>query len=181
MTGLRQEELLAFRWGNIDWVSGQMQVRLVLSRNDGEWQFYPPKSETSTRDINVDHSLLLELKKWRLKLGKSELDDLVFPSPSGGPLHRSTLYKRGFLSAIRKSGVPRIRFHDLRHTYASLLIDQGEHPKYIQAQMGHSSINVTMDVYGHLMNKVNVASANKLAKTVLGEFVEESSSKSVAR
>jgi len=65
--------------------------------------------------------------------------------------------------------------------FATLLIDQGEHPKYIQGQMGHSSINVTMDVYGHLMNKVNVTSANRLAKTVLGEVVEESSSKSVAK
>jgi len=181
MTGMRQEELLALRWGDVDWVSGQILVRRTLSRDNGEWKFYEPKNKTSRRNIDVDQSHLLELKKWRLKLGKSELDDLVFPSPSGGPLHRSTLYKRGFLPAIRKSGVPRIRFHDLRHTYASLLIDQGEHPKYIQVQMGHSSINMTMDVYGHLMDKVNVASANKLAKTVLGEFVEESSSKSVAR
>ena len=74
-----------------------------------------------------------------------------------------------------------MRFHDLRHTYASLLIDQGEHPKYIQDQMGHSSINVTMDVYGHLMTKVNVKSANKLAKTVFGDDASETSSKSVAK
>ena len=181
MTGMRQEELLALRWGDIDWVTGQMLVRRTLSRNNGEWKFYDPKNKTSRRNIDVDPSLLLELKKWRLKLGKSELDDLVFPSPSGGPMHRSTLYKQGYLPAIRRSGVRRIRFHDLRHTYASLLIDQGEHRKYILVQMGHSSINVTMDVYGHLMNKVNVTSANRLAKTVLGEVVEESSSKSVAK
>jgi len=181
MTGMRQEELLALRWGDIDWVIGQMLVRRTLSRDNGEWKFYDPKNKTSRRNVDVDPALLLELKKWRLKLGKSELDDLVFPSPSGGPMHRSTLYKQGYLPAIRKSGVPRIRFHDLRHTFATLLIDQGEHPKYIQGQMGHSSINVTMDVYGHLMDKVNVASANKLAKTVLGNFIEESSSKSVAK
>jgi len=181
MTGMRQEELLALMWGNVDWVTSQILVRRTLSRDNGEWKYYDPKNKPSRRNIDVDPALLLELKKWKLKLGKSELDDLVFPSPSGGPLHRSTLYKQGYLPAIRKSGVPRIRFHDLRHTYASLLIDQGEHPKYIQGQMGHSSITVTMDVYGHLMDKVNVASANKLAKTVLGEFIEESSSKSVAK
>jgi len=181
MTGMRQEELLALRWGDIDWVTGQMLVRRTLSRDNGEWKFYDPKNKTSRRNIDVDPSLLLELKKWRLRLGKSELDDLVFPSPTDGPLHRSTLYKRGFLPAIRKSGVPRVRFHDLRHTYASLLIDQGEHPKYIQTQMGHSSITVTMDVYGHLMNKVNVISANKLAKTVFGEAFNQSGSKSVAK
>jgi len=181
MTGMRQEELLAIRWGEVDWVSGQMLVRRTLSRDNGEWKFYEPKNRTSRRNIDVDPALLLELKKWRLKLGESELDDLVFPSPSGDPLHRSTLYKQGYLPAIRRSGVPRIRFHDLRHTYASLLIDQGEHPKYIQAQMGHSSINITMDVYGHLMTKVNVKSANKLAKTIFGEDIGDSGSKSVAK
>jgi len=181
MTGMRQEELLALRWGDIDWVSGQILVRRVLSRNIGEWKFYEPKTKTSRRDIDVDPSLLLELKKWRLQVGKSELDNLVFPSPSGAPMHRGTLYMRGFLPALRRSGVPRVRFHDLRHTYASLLIDQGEHPKYIQVQMGHSSISMTMDVYGHLMNKVNATSANRLAKTILGETLEGNGSKSVAR
>jgi integrase len=102
------------------------------------------------------------------------------PSSSGDPLHRSTLYKQGYLPAIRRSGVPRIRFHNLRHTYASLLIAQGEQPKYIQEQMGHSSIKVTFDVYGHLMEKVNVRSANRLAMTVFGEDRGGSSSETVA-
>jgi len=62
-----------------------------------------------------------------------------------------------------------MRFHNLRHTYASLLIAQGEHPKYIQSQLGHSSINVTMDIYGHLMETVNHEAAGELGKTVLGE------------
>ncbi|MBW2062760.1 MAG: tyrosine-type recombinase/integrase [Deltaproteobacteria bacterium] len=62
-----------------------------------------------------------------------------------------------------------MRFHDLRHTYASLLIDQGEHPKYIQIQMGHSSINVTMDTYGHLMNPVNREASGRLDTAIFGE------------
>lgn len=181
MTGMRQEELLGLTWGHIDWVTGQILVRRVLNRNGGEWKFYLPKTKASRRNIDADPALLLILKKWKLQVGMNDLDDLVFPSPSGDPLHRSTLYKQGFLPAIRRSGVPRIRFHDLRHAYASLLIDQGERPKYIQVQMGHSSISMTMDTYGHLMDKVNVTSANRLAKTVLGEGVEESSSKSVAK
>jgi hypothetical protein len=95
-------------------------------------------------------------------------------------LHRTTLYKQGYLRAIRRSGVPRIPFHNLRHTYASLLIAQGEQPKYIQEQMGHSSIKVTFDVYGHLMEKVNVRSANRIAMTVFGEDRGGSSSETVA-
>jgi len=137
---------------------------------------------TVLRNIDVNSSLLVELNNWRLRLGKGEPDDLVFRSaPGGGPLHRSTLYKQDFLPAIRKSGVPRVRFHDLCHTYASLPIDPGEHPKYLQAQMRHSSINVTRDFYAHPMNKVNMASANRLAKTVFGEDTGDSSSKSVAK
>ncbi len=62
-----------------------------------------------------------------------------------------------------------MRFHDLRHTYAALLIKLGEHPKYIQAQMGHSSINVTMIVYGHLMDAVNQDAASRLGKIALGK------------
>jgi len=181
VSGLRQEELLGLSWGHIDWVSGQIQVRRVLSRTEGQWKFYPPKSKASRRNVDVDPALLLVLKKWRLQVGKNELDDLVFPSPTGGPLYRTILYRQGFMPAMRRSGVPRIRFHDLRHTYASLLIDQGEHPKYIQTQMGHASIKVTMDVYGHLMDEVNTKSASKLAKTILGDGIEGNSSKSVAR
>jgi integrase len=112
-----------------------------------------------------------------MRSAKTDPEDLVFPSPTGQPMHRSTRYKMGFLPAIRRSGVPRIGLHGLRHTYASLLIAQGEHPKYIQMQMGHASINITMDVYGHLMEKVNVKSASRLAMTVFGTEEERSGSK----
>jgi integrase len=160
LTGMRSEEFLALQWGDIDWTGGQILVRRVLTRTkkDG-WKFYDPKTKNSKRRIDVDPSLLLELKKWKMRSTKTEPTDLVFPSTTDQPMHRSTLYKFGFLPAIRRSGSPRIGLHGLRHTYASLLIAQGEHPKYIQMQMGHASINITMDIYGHLMEKVNVGSA----------------------
>jgi len=69
---------------------------------------------------------------------------------------------------LKRARLPKIRFHDLRHTFASLLIAQGEHPKYIQTQMGHSSISITMDIYGHLMESVNKESATKLGNTIFG-------------
>lgn len=64
--------------------------------------------------------------------------------------------------------LPRIRFHDLRHTYCVLLLDQGENIKYIQRQMGHSSLQVTMDIYGHLMEDVNREAASKLGSRIFG-------------
>jgi len=71
-----------------------------------------------------------------------------------------------FEPALKKAKIPKIRFHDLRHTYASLLIDQGEKPKYIQEQLGHSSINITFDIYGHLMDDSNQESARRLGDAV---------------
>jgi integrase len=70
---------------------------------------------------------------------------------------------------LRRALLRRIRFHDLRHTYASLLIAQGAHPKYIQAQLGHASIQTTLDRYGHLMPEAHAAEARKLDRLVFGE------------
>jgi integrase len=90
------------------------------------------------------------------------------------------MLKGRFFPALRRSKLPKIRFHNLRHTYASLLIDQGENPKYIQNQLGHSSIQVTMDIYGHLLKNVNQEAASRLGKVVLGSRVEGDGSKMVA-
>ena len=89
---------------------------------------------------------------------------------------RGTRRAPGFYPALRRSGLRKIRFHDLRHTFASLLIANGEHPKRIQALMGHSSINVTMDVYGHLMPQGGDEVADRLGTLVFGA----SGSKTVA-
>jgi integrase len=77
--------------------------------------------------------------------------------------------KKYFNSALRRTGLPRIRFHNLRHIYASLFIAQGEHPKYIQSEMVHGNINVTIDIYDHLTETVNQKAALLLGRTVLGE------------
>ena len=93
-----------------------------------------------------------QLKKWKLACPPNELD-LVFPNLSGGPLERGHVVQNFFWPALDKAKLDRIRFHDLRHTYASLLIAQGENIKYIQKQMGHSKPSVTMDIYAHLMDE----------------------------
>jgi integrase len=124
-------------------------------------RFYDPKSTTSKRKIDLGPTVMKKLKKWKMACPPNDLD-LVFPSDTGTPMDNNNLVQRHYEPALRRAGLRRIKFHCLRHTYASLLIDQGEHPKYIQSQMGHSSINVTMDTYGHLMSTVNQDSARRL-------------------
>ena len=107
-----------------------------------------------------------ELKRWKLRCPKGELDPIL-PNGAGNLEAQSNLMRRGFHPALRRAGLRHIRFHDLRHRYASLLIENGEHPKYIQTQMGHSSIKITMNTYGHLMRSTNNEAAEKLATLVL--------------
>jgi integrase len=76
------------------------------------------------------------------------------------------LIPREFETVLKKAGLQKIRFHDLRHTFASLLIDQGENIKYIQSQLGHASPTITLDVYAHLMKKKNPESAKRLERAI---------------
>jgi integrase len=146
LTGLREGELLGLAWGDIDWQTRQIHVRQQYTAG----RFSELKTKASRRRVDLPAELVAELRRWRLQCPPGA-HDLVFPTGTGNPENHGNLLRRGFYPAIRRAGLRKIRFHDLRHTYASLLIANGEHPKRIQALMGHSSINVTMDVYGHLM------------------------------
>ena len=86
---------------------------------------------------------------------KPNLLGLVFPSPQGAIQNDDNFRHRVFRPAVRRTKLTGFRFHDLRHTYAALMVAAGAHPKYLQAQMGHSSIRVTLDLYGHLFPDAN--------------------------
>ena len=176
MTGMREGELLGFQWDDIDWNLRQFYVRRTLQ----EGRFYEPKTKTSKRRIDVDSELLLELKKWKLRCPKGKLD-LVFPNQVGKPMDATNMLKRIWYPTLRKAGLPKYRFHLLRHSNASLRIEAGQNIKYIQSQLGHSSIQVTMDIYGHLMNPVNNEEAVKLRETLYSSKIRESGSKMVAK
>jgi len=111
--------------------------------------------------------VLLELRDKRLLetflQGKDDISgDLVFPSPGGTILDPDNLYHRYFQPVLTKAGLRKIRFHDLRHTFGSLLIQSGAPIVYVKEQMGHSSIQVTVDTYGHLIPGANVSFVDRL-------------------
>lgn len=162
LTGMRESEVLALQWEDVDFNQGQINVRRTLQGG----KFYNPKTKTSYRRIDIDPQLITELKKWKLRCPKGE-HDLVFPDSEGRPLDGLYMLKRIYYPALSRAKVTKIRFHDLRHTNASLRIEAGQNPKYIQEQLGHSSIQVTMDIYGHLLRSSDQDAAIKLREVIL--------------
>ena len=147
LTGMRAGELWGLQWADIDWNSKRIYVRRSLWKG----QFQTPKSKCSIRKIDIPEMLIQELKKWKLACPINE-HDLVFPSPEGKLSQHDNVVKRYFNSALRQAGLRQVSFHSLRHSNASMRIQAGQNIKYVQTQMGHASINITLDIYGHLFN-----------------------------
>ena len=108
-----------------------------------------------------------ELKKWRLACPKNDLD-LVFPNEAGNHINNKNMLRRHFRPAIQAAACPSIRFHDLRHTNASLRLENGENIKYIQTQLGQATPTITLNIYAHLMKDRNPEPACRLENSVFG-------------
>jgi integrase len=160
-SGARQGELLGLKWSDVDWKNNQIHIQ----RTFNHYSWYDTKTEASNRKIDIGPATMRALKKWRLPCPPCELD-LIFPNEAGNPLKQNNMCHRYFKPALKKAGLGKVRFHDLRHTYASLLIEQGENIKYIQTQLGHSSPTMTLNVYAHLMRPYNQESAQRLENSV---------------
>jgi hypothetical protein len=125
-----------------------------------------PKSRKSVRAIALVPTLATELEAlWKETKFKSDADP-VFASEHGTPLDGRNMIRVVFAPALKRSGLPRMRFHDLRHTFASLLIAQGAHVKYISEQLGHASVQITLDRYGHLFDQSYADESAKLEKAL---------------
>src|SRR5262245_23885763 len=144
LTGMRQGELFGLQWDDIDFAKHHIHVRRSLWHGT----LGTPKSRRSRRAINMSPTLEEALRAFKTTYRRS---DFVFSSERGTPLDADNFRHREFPQALKRAGLRRVRFHDLRHTSTSLLIAQNAHPKYIQAQLGHASIQTTLDRYGHLM------------------------------
>jgi len=150
-TGLRSSELRGLRWSDVDLGKGTLTVR---QRADRYQEIGSPKSRTSQRTIPLAPMVVNALREWKLACPFSTLD-LVFPTPDGHVQQHSSQH-RGLGSVLVSAGIgedpraPKYGMHSLRHACASLWIEQGFGPKRVQALMGHSSITMTFDRYGHL-------------------------------
>src|SRR5262250_405260 len=159
LTGMRQGELFGLWWDDIDFAKHQIHVRRSLWHGT----LGTPKSRRSRRAINMSPTLEGALRAFKATHRRSEF---VFSTERGTPIDADNFRHRVFPQALQRAGLRRVRFHDLRHTYTSLLIAQNAHPKYIQAQLGHASIQTTLDRYGHLMPQLHQAEAQKLDQLV---------------
>ncbi len=150
LTGLRQGELFALRDRDVD--LDAMTVQVKHGAYQGE--LVPAKTRASRRRVDLSTTAARVLRHQLLARKPNDLG-LVFTSPRGELLNDDNFRHRVFRPAVRRTKFTGLRFHDLRHTYAALMVAAGAHPKYLQAQMGHSSIRVTLDLYGHLFPDAN--------------------------
>ena len=151
-TGMRQGELLGLQWSDVDFSGGSIQIRRNLVRG----VLTTPKTRKGRRRVDMSQQLAETLltahrlmREQCLAEGRPE-PEWVFSSSVGTALDEANV-RHMFYRILAKAELRRVRFHDLRHTYASLLIQQRESLAYVREQLGHSSISVTVDVYGHLV------------------------------
>ena len=169
--GLRRGELVALRWGDVQFGESEDDLNrfIFVQHNYVQRQFTTTKSKKPRR-VDLSRQLrrvLLQLRGERLVKAYAEgrasvTEELVFLSDAGTVLDPDNLVHYYFLPALEKAGLRKIRFHDLRHTFGSLLIQDGASLTYVKEQMGHSSIQVTVDVYGHLVPGANIAWVDRL-------------------
>lgn len=169
-TGMRRGELLGLRWQDLDFDKNLLYVRNTLQRLPDKGKFFTePKSKKSRRQIIIPQFLTNLLKdhrkkqlEERFKLGHLYQDlDLVFPRPDGTPADPGTVSHR-FKALVDKIGLSGLRFHDLRHFHATLLLAENINPKKVQERLGHQTISLTLDVYSHLIPSMQNEIAEKL-------------------
>lgn len=171
-TGLRLGELLGLQWGDIDFASGFLHVRRSVYRH----QYLTPKSEYSARKVMLIPAARQSFLAYRTRVNAERLVTRLPGAEPTTPVFwdprmysAEKMIRRQFQRTLRRAGLPAIRLHDMRHTFASLLIHQGESPKFIQRQMGHSSIETTFDLYGHLFPESYEGAANRLQAALFGQ------------
>lgn len=170
-TGMRQSELLGLRWSDIDFDAGVVRVRVQLKRLlNGTWAFKEPKTKRSRRQIALALPAIEALRKHqarqceeRLLVGDAWKDpNLIFSSTIGTPLFARNVV-RSFKALLERGALPDVRFHDLRHTCATLLLSARVNPKVVSEMLGHASIAITLDIYSHVIPDMQQDAAATMA------------------
>ncbi len=172
-TGLRRGEVLGLRWEDIDLDAGMLSVRQSLGQTRQGPQFKPPKTEKSRRGVSLPALTTEALRRHReeqqkekVLLGDAYQDKgLVLANPIGEAWTPNALTK-GFGFLLAKHDLPRVRFHDLRHTHATQLLRQKVHPKVVSERLGHSTVNLTLDTYSHILPGMQEEAAEGVDKAL---------------
>jgi integrase len=172
-TGLRIGELLGLKWSDIVFDTRRLRVSRQLQRGQGrsgEGLIFTEPKAASRRTVDLPTRTVEALKRHRkrqfeetLKAGGAYQDNaLVFTATLGTPLGPEKVTQRSFKPLLKRAGLPEIRFHDLRHTFATLLLARGVHPTYVQRALGHASVKMTLDRYSHWMPSMGRATADAI-------------------
>jgi integrase len=156
-TGLRRGELLGLRWDDVDLERGKLRVGRALVREGGQHIVGETKTRRGRRQVNLTPRTVNALKahrkrqlEERMRLSGLYKDHgLIFATGIGTPVNPENLVNRSFKPLLKRASLPEIRFHDLRHTCATLLLGRGVHPKIVQELLGHATIAMTLDTYSH--------------------------------
>jgi integrase len=174
-TGMRLGELFGLRWEDIDLEAGAVHVRRGLYRIRGAWVEGEPKSAAGKRKITLPALAVAVLKEHRLaqlearlKAGPNWEDNgLVFATATGRPIHPRNV-TRTLTAILGRAGLPRIRFHDLRHSHATILLAAGENPRVVQERLGHAQISLTLQTYSHVLPDLQRQAAEKIDRMLGG-------------
>jgi integrase len=183
-TGLRRSEILGLQWPDIDFKTGTLTVRRSLVRVKGGYKFGEPKTKKSRRTIPLPEQVIQKLKAWKAWQSKEKMAwhalhidvepskkpefnplNMVFCDEIGQPL-KPDFITTSFKRDLERAKLPDIRFHDLRHGHATMLLELGEDLKVISERLGHSSITMTADTYSHVREKMQKEASNKLDKVL---------------
>jgi len=168
-SGMRRGEVLALKWKNLDLTKGYAFVVESGFKVNGQWSTKDPKTASGRRRVALPISLVAVLQEHRCKEtanredlgGRLTDEDYVFTRFGGEPLDPTTV-SHALADAVDKAGLPHLRLHDLRHSYATLLLKAGQHPSVVAVQLGHSSVRTTLDVYSHVLPGLQEAAARSM-------------------
>ena len=158
-TGLRRGELLGLKWDDIDMTNGTIRVQRQVARIDGEIVEAPLKTKNSYRTVSIGDDAIEVLKEQRKTVGREI--EYVFPSPNGGPISPDSVLNM-LHRVLERAGLPKIRFHDLRHTFATLALQNGVDIKTVSGMLGHFSAGFTLDTYAHVTTSAQKEAANTM-------------------